>query len=75
MLTSFEPVKVWDTVGEDKILKGEYKVLAGKMYVVESAFLAGTRWLTILGFSNDLDWDGESKRIIAVGEGRDKSVV
>ena len=33
MLISFEPVKVWDTVGEDKVLKGEYKVLAGKMYV------------------------------------------
>lgn len=33
MLTSFKPVKVWDTVGEDKGLKGEYKVLAGKMYV------------------------------------------
>jgi hypothetical protein len=33
VLTPFEPVKVWDTVGEDKILKGEYKVLAGKMYV------------------------------------------
>jgi hypothetical protein len=23
---------------------------------------------------NDLDWDGESKRIIAVGDGREKSV-
>ena len=33
MLTLFEPVKVWDTVGEDKVLKGEYKILAGKMYV------------------------------------------
>lgn len=45
-------VKVWDTTGEDKILKGEYKVLGGRI--------------------NDLDWDGDSKRIIAVGEGRDK---
>ncbi|KAF9788338.1 WD40 repeat-like protein [Thelephora terrestris] len=45
-------VKVWDTIGEDKILKGEYRVLSGKI--------------------NDLDWDGESKRIIAVGEGREK---
>jgi hypothetical protein len=26
-------------------------------------------------FSNDLDWDGESKRIIAVGEGREKSTL
>jgi len=33
MLTSFESVKVWDTVGEDKVLKGEHRVLAGKMYV------------------------------------------
>ena len=27
-------MKVWDTIGEDKILKGEYKVLGGRMYVV-----------------------------------------
>ncbi|KAJ7359560.1 WD40-repeat-containing domain protein [Mycena albidolilacea] len=45
-------VRVWDTVGEEQILKGEYKVLAGKI--------------------NDLEWDGESKRIIAVGDGREK---
>lgn len=45
-------VRVWDTVGEDQALKGEYKVLPGKI--------------------NDLAWDGESKRIIAVGDGRDK---
>jgi hypothetical protein len=31
--------------------------------------------MTVADFSNDLDWDGESKRIIAVGEGRDKSAV
>ncbi|GJE96547.1 WD40 repeat domain-containing protein [Phanerochaete sordida] len=45
-------VKIWDLVGEDQTLKGEYKVVAGRI--------------------KDLDWDGESKRIIAVGEGRDK---
>ncbi|KZT65291.1 WD40 repeat-like protein [Daedalea quercina L-15889] len=45
-------VRVWDTVGEDQILKGEYKVLSGSV--------------------KDLEWDGESKRIIAVGDGRDK---
>ncbi|KAJ6487813.1 WD40 repeat-like protein [Mycena sanguinolenta] len=45
-------VRVWDTVGEDQVLKGEYKVFAGKI--------------------NDLEWDGESKRIIAVGDGREK---
>jgi len=32
VLTWIKPVKVWDTVGEDKTLKGEYKVLAGRMY-------------------------------------------
>ncbi|TRM63711.1 WD40-repeat-containing domain protein [Schizophyllum amplum] len=45
-------VRVWDTVGEDRSLKGEYKVISGRV--------------------NDLEWDGESKRIIAVGDGRDK---
>ena len=25
-------------------------------------------------FSNDLEWDGESKRIIAVGDGKEKCV-
>ncbi|KAI0078358.1 WD40 repeat-like protein [Panus rudis PR-1116 ss-1] len=45
-------VRIWDIVGEDQTLKGEYKVLAGRV--------------------NDLEWDGESKRIIAVGDGRDK---
>ena len=32
LLTWTKPVKVWDTIGEDKTLKGEYKVLAGRMY-------------------------------------------
>lgn len=32
-LIPFESVKVWDTVGEDKVQKGEYKILAGKMCV------------------------------------------
>ncbi len=27
-------VRVWDTVGEDQTLKGEYKVISGRMYVV-----------------------------------------
>ncbi|EMD35482.1 hypothetical protein CERSUDRAFT_116228 [Gelatoporia subvermispora B] len=45
-------VRIWDTVGEDQSLKGEFKVLPGKI--------------------QDLAWDGESKRVIAVGEGRDK---
>ncbi|EPQ52202.1 WD40 repeat-like protein [Gloeophyllum trabeum ATCC 11539] len=45
-------VRVWDIVGEENSLKGEYKVISGRI--------------------NDLDWDGESKRIIAVGDGREK---
>ncbi|KAF6764248.1 WD-repeat-containing protein [Ephemerocybe angulata] len=45
-------VRVWDVVGEEQILKGEYRVLSGRI--------------------NDLSWDGESKRIVAVGDGRDK---
>ncbi|KAF9051714.1 WD40-repeat-containing domain protein [Panaeolus papilionaceus] len=45
-------VNVWDTVGEEQVLKGEYKVISGKI--------------------NDLAWDGESKRIIAVGDGKEK---
>ncbi|KAJ7717627.1 WD40 repeat-like protein [Mycena maculata] len=45
-------VRVWDTVGEEQVLKGEYRVISGRI--------------------NDLEWDGESKRIIAVGDGREK---
>ncbi|PVF98501.1 putative actin interacting protein 1 [Serendipita vermifera] len=45
-------VRIWDIVGEDRILKLEKKAFGGTI--------------------NDLAWDGESKRIIAVGEGRDK---
>jgi len=45
-------VRIWDIVGEDQVLKGEYKALSGKI--------------------NDLEWDGESKRIIAVGDGKEK---
>ncbi|KAF5310738.1 hypothetical protein D9619_007892 [Psilocybe cf. subviscida] len=47
-------VRVWDTVGEDQVSKGEYKVISGRV--------------------NDLAWDGESKRIIAVGDGKEKCV-
>ncbi|KAF9295932.1 WD40 repeat-like protein [Mortierella antarctica] len=45
-------VRVWDTVGDEQILKLETKPISGKI--------------------NDIAWDGESKRIIAVGDGRDK---
>ncbi|KAG0228550.1 hypothetical protein BGW42_002094 [Actinomortierella wolfii] len=45
-------VRIWDTVGEDQVLKLETQALGGRI--------------------NDLAWDGESKRIIVVGEGKDK---
>ncbi|KAF9422411.1 hypothetical protein BGZ94_008590 [Podila epigama] len=45
-------VRVWDTVGDDQVLKLETKPLGGKV--------------------NDIAWDGESKRIIAVGDGKEK---
>lgn len=43
-------VRVWDCVGEEMILKGEFPIISGPI--------------------KDLAWDGESKRIIAVGEGK-----
>jgi hypothetical protein len=43
--------------------------------LLRSSDFARTKRLTAVGLSNDLDWDGESKRIIAAGEGRDKLVV
>lgn len=75
VLTRFEPVKVWDTIGEDKTLKGEYNVLARKMHAALFFKSVLLRRLTVVDCSNDLDWDGESKRIIAVGDGHDKSVI
>jgi hypothetical protein len=66
-------VRVWDTVGGEQILKGEYKVISGKMCVI---FCRIDFWLVAYdSLSNDLEWDGESKRIIAVGDGREKSVL
>lgn len=44
-------VRIWDTLGEENILKSELPVFAGKV--------------------NDIAWDFESKRIIAVGEGKE----
>ena len=43
-------VRVWDCVGEDQVLKGEFPIISGPI--------------------NDLAWDGDSMRIIAVGEGK-----
>lgn len=45
-------VRVWDCAGEDQVLKGEYKLLSGRV--------------------NDVAWDGESARIIAVGDGKER---
>jgi hypothetical protein len=28
---SSHAVRIWDTIGEDQVLKGEYKVISGKM--------------------------------------------
>ena len=67
-------MKIWDIVGEENTLKAEYKVLAGKM----SVFVASAIVVSVLCRScrlicrKDLAWDGESKRIVAVGDGRDK---
>ncbi|KAH3678561.1 hypothetical protein WICMUC_001370 [Wickerhamomyces mucosus] len=44
-------VKIWDTISDDLILKGEYQILNGPI--------------------NDISWDSESKRIIAVGNGKE----
>ena len=32
----FVPVNVWDTVGEDQVVKGEYRVISGRVYVSPS---------------------------------------
>ncbi|KAH3674310.1 hypothetical protein WICPIJ_009589 [Wickerhamomyces pijperi] len=45
-------VKIWDVIGEDMVLKGEYQILNGAI--------------------NDIAWDSESKRIIAVGNGKER---
>ncbi|KAG0343336.1 hypothetical protein BG004_005391 [Podila humilis] len=47
-------VRIWDTVGDEQILKLETRPLGGKI--------------------NDIAWDGESKRLIAVGDGKDKAI-
>ncbi|KAG0205103.1 hypothetical protein BGX28_003203 [Mortierella sp. GBA30] len=45
-------VRIWDTVGDEQILKLESRAISGRV--------------------NDIAWDGESKRIIAVGDGKEK---
>ncbi|KAI8643689.1 WD40-repeat-containing domain protein [Parasitella parasitica] len=45
-------VRVWDTINEEHILKGENCLISGTI--------------------RDIAWDGESKRLIAVGEGKEK---
>lgn len=69
-------MRVWDIVGEDQVLKGEYKVISGKMCGLRYFFCAITPFSNNARSisSNDLEWDGESKRIIAVGDGKEKWV-
>jgi hypothetical protein len=66
-------VRIWDIVGEDQALKGEYKVISGKMCVAFRSFSSCVSFSQKINkFRNDLEWDGESKRIIAVGDGKEK---
>ncbi|KAF8962540.1 WD40-repeat-containing domain protein [Flammula alnicola] len=37
VLPMIHAVKIWDVVGEDQILKGEYKVISGRVYVLPSS--------------------------------------
>ncbi|ODV83769.1 hypothetical protein CANARDRAFT_9332 [[Candida] arabinofermentans NRRL YB-2248] len=45
-------VKIWDCVGEDLIVKGEYQIINGRI--------------------NDIAWDADSTRVIAVGNGKER---
>ncbi|KAJ2958502.1 hypothetical protein NQZ79_g5910 [Umbelopsis isabellina] len=45
-------VRIWDTVGEEQMLKNEIKPISGRI--------------------TDIAWDSESKRLIAVGEGKER---
>jgi WD40 repeat protein len=47
-------VRIWDTVGEEQMLKSEIKPISGRI--------------------TDIAWDSESKRLIAVGEGKERYV-
>lgn len=69
-LSCIVPVRIWDTVGEEQTLKTEYKVISGRMYAFSTCDWPSVKRLR----RNDLEWDGESKRIIAVGDGREKFV-
>lgn len=62
-------MKIWDTVGEDQILKAEHRAISGRMCVTRSALRCQ---LTIGVYSNDIDWDMENKRLIAVGDSAGK---
>lgn len=33
LVTALTIVNVWDTVGEDQVLKGEYRVISGRVYI------------------------------------------
>jgi hypothetical protein len=59
---------VWDTLGDDQTLKGEHK--ANLRLVLHSSESTAIGVTVISWHRNDLAWDGESKRIIAVGDGK-----
>lgn len=65
-------VRIWDTVGEEQTLKAEYKVISGKMCGLSTNPHLNLATYNRYYSRNDLEWDGESKRIIAVGDGREK---
>jgi hypothetical protein len=72
MSLSLVSVKIWDTVGEDQILKAEHRAISGRMCVSCTALLCQ---LTHTVHSNDIDWDMENKRLIAVGDSAGKCVL
>ena len=41
-------VKVWDAVGEDQTLKGEYKVVSGRVYVLSTNLMLTSTLITYL---------------------------
>ena len=63
-------MKIWDTVGEEQILKAEHRAISGRMCVSCPALLYYR--LTPGMHSNDIDWDMENKRLIAVGDSAGK---
>jgi WD repeat-containing protein 1 (actin-interacting protein 1) len=47
IVLTIRPVRIWDTVGEDQTLKGEYKVISGRMYAPSHSLSKALVVLTI----------------------------